>query len=88
MNSVLKPAESKKCKCISEATKKLRTAVKKTRESGYSVSCKSRGMDTFRDLQKHTIGAMYYQMSMKKRELTVIDITNITCCHKIAVVEK
>ena len=45
MNSVLKPVGSTKCKSISEVAEK-------TKESGYSVSSKSRGMDTFRDLQK------------------------------------
>ena len=48
MKSVLKTADSKKCKRISEVTEKLRNA----RESVYSVFCKSRGMDTFRDSQK------------------------------------
>ena len=40
LNNILNLAGSKKCKRISEIAEKLRTAVKKTRESGYSASSK------------------------------------------------
>ena len=46
MNNVLNPAVSSKCKRISDVVEKIRTAVKKTRQSGHSVSSKSTGMDT------------------------------------------
>ena len=76
MKSVLKTADSKKCKRISEVTEKLRTAVKK-QENQFILSLVNREEWTLLETQKkYAIGAMYYQIIMKQRDLTVIDIKN------------
>ena len=76
MNNVLNPAGSKKCKRISEVAEKLRTAVKK-QENQVILSLLNHGEWTLLETyKKYAIGAMYCQMSMKQRELTVIDVTN------------
>ena len=76
MNNVLNPAGSKKCKRISEVVEKLWIAVKK-QENQVILSLLNQGewalLDTYK---KYVTGGMYYQMSMKQRELTVADVTN------------
>ena len=76
MNNVLNPTGSKKYKHISNVAEKLWIAVKK-QENQVILSLLNQGewalLETYR---KHATGGMYYQMSMKQRELTVTDATN------------
>ena len=76
MNNVLNPAGSKKCKRVSEVAEKLITTVKK-QYNQVILSLLNQGqwalLETYK---KYAIGAIYYQMGMKQRELTVIDVTN------------
>ena len=76
MNNVQNPAGSKNCNRISEIAEKLRAAVKKL-ENQVILSLLNQGEWTLLyTYKKYLIGAMYYQMSMKQRESTVIDVTN------------
>ena len=76
INNVLNSADSKKCKRIGEVAEKLRTALKK-QENLVILSLLNQGEWTLLETyKKYATGAMYYQMSIKQRELTVTDVTN------------
>ena len=76
MNNVLNPAGSKKCKRVSEVAEKLITTVKK-QYNQVILSLLNQGQwALLESYKKYAIGAIYYQMGMKQRELTVIDVTN------------
>ena len=76
MNNVLNLAGSKKCKRIGEVAEKLRTAVKKQENQVILSLLNQREWTLLEIYKKYATSAMYYQMSMKQRELTVIDVTN------------
>ena len=70
------PCRFKKYKRISEVVEKFSTAVKKQKNQ-VILSLLNQGEWTLLETyKKYEISAMYYQMCMKQRELTVIDITN------------